>query len=179
MKKVTWLIGVILVLILLVLAGFFFLQGGGYQTLNLRGYVMQVPRSWQVETLENRMIFSGKNVEKGSFQLLYEETDLASIPEMTGFSGVNASVRESDQYEVKVYELSFAVGGQNVVQYVFCDLPAGPPYQAVLTLTDSDEHEARRILASVEMPSLGQFMPEKPMQKPEDRKSTRLNSSHC
>ncbi len=167
MKKVIWITDSILAVALLLLVGFFFLQGGGYQTIGLKGYVLQVPRSWQAETASNSLLFHEKNVQKGSFCLLYEEAELGEVPKMAGFLDVEPSVRESDRYAVKVYELTFTANGQSIVQYVFCDLPSGPPYQAVLTLIESDEHEARRILASVEIPVLGELLPQKPIEKPD------------
>jgi len=111
--------------------------------------------------------FCDKAVEVGRFQLLYQEVSIADVPQLTGYTDVTPEVRESDRYAVKVYELRFQAEGDTVVQYVFSELPAGPPYRAVLTLKNTDAGKTGRILMSVELPLLREFLPPKPLKAPD------------
>ncbi|MGN1059077.1 MAG: hypothetical protein ACI4QW_01495 [Clostridia bacterium] len=166
-RKNLILTAVLVLLLLLAIAGVgLYLWQGGYQYASIKGYGLSVPSSWTTETEENTLVFSRKGRETGRFSLLYQDYSLTDIPAAFGYQGVVPSVRESDQYDVKVYELSFQSDDGDILQYVFDALPAAPPYKLVLTLSGGNDRLARRILAGITLPDIDGFAPEKPVAAP-------------
>lgn len=165
MRKSKILVIIMIVCMLLILAvaiGLFCWSGGTYQYAELEGYGIMVLDDWQVKEEENELCFNHGETEKGRFTLLYQDMDLSSIPEHFGFTGAEPVIRESDQYAVKVYELSYQAEGVEVLQYVLDALPDAPPYKAVLTLYGVQPKVARRMLAGFSLPELPENAPAKP-----------------
>ncbi len=170
MKKkylVLWILLIILVLAFAVGCGIYFISGGRYQSVSIKGYGLQVPAAWEVTTEENTLNFTYKNEEQGSFSLLYDDAELSEIPSLFGFSAEELAMRESDQYATKVYELSFHDENEPVVQYVFDGLPMAPPFKLVLTLRSGSERLAQKILPSIKLPNVTEFAPVKPLSLPD------------
>ncbi len=165
MKKTKLIITILIVCILLILAaaiGIFCWSGGSFQYVEVKGYGLMVLDDWQIQEEENELIFQYKEKEKGRFTLLYQDMELTDIPEHFGFAGVEPVIRESDQYAVKVYELSYQAEGVQILQYVLDALPDAPPYKAVLTLHDVKPKVARRMLAGFALPTSIEGAPLKP-----------------
>ncbi len=169
MKKKTWLAILIIVLIgvLLVIGFSLYSIYWNYQSVSLKGYGLSVPKKWAITQEENQLVFTEQNREVGRFSLLYDACEIADIPGLFGYEGIEPVVRASDQYAAKVYELSFEAYGQKVLQYVFTSLPAAPPYHLVLTLPDGNGKEARKILAKITVPATLPCAPLKPASVPE------------
>ncbi len=169
MKKVTWIsLAVATLLLLFVAGGFYVIKTGGYQAVDIKGYSLAVPKAWRVETDEDSAYFFQKGTEVGSFSLLYKDAEITQVPTLAGFGEVAVEIKESDMFDVKVYELSFAENGRQILQYVFSDLPAAPPYKAVLTLQNVNERKGKRILSSVKLPDINENHPPKPIGKPDE-----------
>ncbi|MBR6729364.1 MAG: hypothetical protein IKL80_04300, partial [Clostridia bacterium] len=171
MKKIKWIVVTIVAVIFLlgILAFLYFYQDGGYQTVSLKGYTLLAPKDWEINEEENALLFKQQQAaEKGRFTLLYQEAEIGDIPALMGFSAEDLQIRESNQYAVKVNELRYRDNGRKILQYVFCDLPSAPPYQAVLTLIDVRETVAKRMLAGFVLPEIGSHAPEKPLPAPDE-----------
>lgn len=165
MKKSKIIMIVLIVCIVAILAaaiGIFCWSGGTYQYVDLKGYGLMVLDDWQIQSEENELCFYYKEAEKGRFTLLYQDMELSDIPTHFGFSDVPVTIRESDQYDVKVYELSYQADEVQILQYVMDGLPDAPPYKAVITLYDVKPKVARRMLAGFVLPETLEGMPQKP-----------------
>jgi len=170
MKKGTWIsLAIAVLLLVLVAGGFYVIKTGGYQVVDINGYSLAVPKGWTLETNEDVIYFFQKGAEIGSFSLLYENVEITQIPSLTGFGGATAGIKESDMFDVKVYELSFTENDRQILQYVFSDLPAAPPYEAVLTLQNVNDRTGKRILSSVELPEISENHPLKPIGEPDEK----------
>ncbi len=166
--KIILLIIVFICVILASIAGILFLGEGNYRTVSLFGYSLAIPEDWTDEQQEGSLIFKDGEEETGRFTLLYTDISPLEVPAALGYVDITPEVRESDQFAVKVYELTFSEGDSEICLYVLNDLPNSPPYHAVLELKDLSSRTAKHMLKSFGLPNLGSKLPEKPLETPSE-----------
>jgi len=168
-KKTIIVIASVLVLVLIVGLVLFFVlnKSSDYKQAELKGYKVSVPKTWEVISEENTLVFKEDGAEQGRFTLLYHDCELKEIPANFGYKAENLVVSESTKYAAKVYEFSFSSEGKPIVQYVFNELPVAPPYKAVLTLCDVPKKTALKMVSGIVLPSIESFAPAKPLSTPE------------
>ncbi len=162
-KKKIWVILGSVALVLLIFAGILFIKSSEHKTVHFQGYSISMPKAWETTENENMLEFFVEDQKQGSLTLLYSESTPEEIPGLLGYAPENLSVRESDQYVTKVYELTFQQDGTEVCLFVFHGLPNSPPYSAVLNLYDQSGRTTKRMLSGFSLPNLGAKPPEKPI----------------
>ncbi len=174
-KKNIWLKPVIYVLIavfvLAVLGGIFIVKNNDVKRLNLAGYVICVPRDWQIKLEGEVAVFYGEGAGEsqiGKARLINTETAPEDFGKWFYFKSEPKSLKETKKYAAPLTESVYSEADGEYTLYAFSALPNPQPYHFVMYFNNEyvKKAAAKKILKSLVIPDAGENPPPKNIEAP-------------
>ncbi len=146
------------------------------QRLNLAGYIISVPKDWEIRLEDEIAIFYNNEsggAPIGKARLINQEVASADFGKWFSFETAAVSEKTSDKYAAPLTEQNYSEGGTEYTEYVFSNLPNPQPYHFALYF-DNDMVSgwtARKILKSFIIPDPGKNPPPKNIAAPTEEEA--------